>query len=40
MAQTAALGAGWGGSAPTPAVFDGTTRVDTNDENWVVSLTD
>ncbi|MGK8509677.1 DsbA family protein [Nocardia asiatica] len=39
MAQRAALGAALGGSAATPAVFDGTTRVDTNDENWVVSLT-
>ncbi|MGW4328865.1 DsbA family protein [Nocardia sp. NPDC004573] len=39
MAQTAALGEALGGSAATPAVFDGTTKVDTNDENWVVSLT-
>lgn len=39
MAQTAALGAALGGSAATPAVFDGATKVDTNDENWVVSLT-
>ncbi|WP_435406559.1 DsbA family protein [Nocardia implantans] len=39
MAQTAALGTALGGSAATPAIFDGTTKVDTNDENWVVSLT-
>ncbi|MBF6466876.1 thioredoxin domain-containing protein [Nocardia beijingensis] len=39
MAQTTALGEALGGSAATPAVFDGTTKVDTNDENWVVSLT-
>ncbi|WP_280239255.1 hypothetical protein, partial [Nocardia abscessus] len=37
---TAGLGGAGGGSAATPAVFDATTRVDTNDENWVVSLTD
>ncbi|WP_327120751.1 thioredoxin domain-containing protein [Nocardia sp. NBC_01730] len=38
-AQTDALGAALGGSAATPAVFDGTTKVDVNNEDWVVSLT-
>ncbi|MBF6202680.1 MULTISPECIES: DsbA family protein [Nocardia] len=40
MAQTAALGEALGGSAATPSVFDGTSKVDTGDENWVVGLTD
>ncbi|MEU2030370.1 thioredoxin domain-containing protein [Nocardia amamiensis] len=39
MAQTAALGEALGGSAATPAVFDGTTKIDANDENWVIRLT-
>ncbi|MGQ4599114.1 thioredoxin domain-containing protein [Nocardia sp. R6R-6] len=39
MAQTTALGEALGGSAATPAVFYGTTKIDANDENWVTSLT-
>ncbi|MFR9751341.1 DsbA family protein [Nocardia sp. 004] len=39
-AQTTALGDALGGSAATPSVFDGTTKVDVGDENWVAALTE
>ncbi|MFI6047212.1 DsbA family protein [Nocardia sp. NPDC051321] len=38
-ATTDALGAALGGSAATPAVFDGKTKIDVNNEDWVVALT-
>ncbi|MEU7628708.1 thioredoxin domain-containing protein [Nocardia sp. NPDC049220] len=38
-AQTDALGTALGGSAATPAVFDGTTKVDVDNQDWVVTLT-
>ncbi|MFI7002407.1 DsbA family protein [Nocardia sp. NPDC050175] len=38
-ATTDALGAALGGSAATPAVFDGKTKIEVNNEDWVVALT-
>ncbi|WP_028479794.1 thioredoxin domain-containing protein [Nocardia sp. CNY236] len=38
-AQTAALAEALGGAAATPSVFDGETKIDIRDENWVVSVT-